>query len=77
MSWEEARRRLTRDEWRTDAEDNRSVMFEMGLWGVPSFRLSGPEGQPPLCTWGQDRLWLLENEITRRAALADTAGSRA
>ena len=25
----------------------------MGLWGVPSYRLCGPEGEPDLEVWGQ------------------------
>ncbi len=76
LSWPEARRRLGRDEWRTDAEDNRRAMFEMGLWGVPSFRLSGPGDHEPFCTWGQDRLWLIEATIARRAAVATAARQR-
>ncbi len=39
----------------------------MGLWGVPSYRLSGPDGEPDLEVWGQDRLWLVAAEIRRRA----------
>jgi len=42
----------------------------MGLWGVPSYRVRGPAGEPDFVTWGQDRLRLVENEIRRRAALA-------
>jgi 2-hydroxychromene-2-carboxylate isomerase len=40
---------------------------ELGLWGVPSFRLRGAGGEPDLCVWGQDRLWLIAAEIRRRA----------
>jgi 2-hydroxychromene-2-carboxylate isomerase len=38
----------------------------MGLWGVPSFRLLGRPGEPDYSTWGQDRLWRVEQEIRRR-----------
>ena len=41
----------------------------MGLWGVSSYRLCGPEGEPDLEVWGQDRLWLVATEIRRRASL--------
>jgi hypothetical protein len=34
---------------------------------VPSYRLSGPDGEPDLMVWGQDRLWLVAAEIRRRA----------
>ena len=44
----------------------------MGLWGVPSYRLSGPEGEPDLEVWGQDRLWLVAAEIRRRVRLPRT-----
>ena len=44
--------------WRKVAEDNRAQMLAGGLWGVPSF---GVEGKPLL--WGQDRLWMLEQDL--------------
>lgn len=43
---------------------------ELGLCGVPSFRLRGDDGKENLCVWGQDRLWLVAAEIRRRAARA-------
>jgi 2-hydroxychromene-2-carboxylate isomerase len=50
------------------AERNQDEMVDgLGLWGVPSFRLSGPDGQPELAVWGQDRLWFIAAEIKRRA----------
>jgi hypothetical protein len=33
---------------------------------VPSFRLLGRSGEPDYSTWGQDRLWRVEQEIRRR-----------
>ena len=39
---------------------------ELGLWGVPSYRLRGGAGEADLCVWGQDRLWLIAAEIRRR-----------
>ena len=44
-----------------------------GLWGVPSYRLSGPDGEPDLMVWGQDRLWLVAAEIKRRAGKSKRA----
>ena len=66
LSWEDAREHLDSDAWRPEIEANREAMSDAGLWGVPSFRLSGPEGSPDLCAWGQDRLWLVEEEIRKR-----------
>jgi 2-hydroxychromene-2-carboxylate isomerase len=69
LSFEEATRHLDRDEWRAELEANRQLMYdELGLWGVPSYRLRGPGGEPDLCVWGQDRLWLVAAEIRRRLA---------
>ena len=57
------------DDWKAMVERNQDEMVDgLGLWGVPSFRLSGPEGQPDLAVWGQDRLWLVAAEIRRRAS---------
>jgi 2-hydroxychromene-2-carboxylate isomerase len=44
-------------------EENRSAMYQAGLWGVPSFRLIDPKGQAFLAVWGQDRLWLLAQKL--------------
>ncbi|MEZ4215152.1 MAG: DsbA family protein [Myxococcota bacterium] len=68
LRWEEARPHLGDESWRPELEANRKELLAMGLWGVPSFRLSGPEGAEPFCTWGQDRLWLVEERIRERLA---------
>jgi 2-hydroxychromene-2-carboxylate isomerase len=68
LDWGEARARLGNEAWREEIEANRRELLAMGLWGVPSFRLRGPAGAAPFCTWGQDRLWLVEAEIARRSA---------
>jgi len=80
LSLEEAKSHLDGDDWRAELEANRQLMYdELGLWGVPSYRLRGPTGEPDVCVWGQDRLWLVAAEIRRRLAgelLADTATRR-
>jgi 2-hydroxychromene-2-carboxylate isomerase len=43
--------------WKEQGEANRQALTELGLWGVPSFRLG------PHATWGQDRIPLIEPEI--------------
>ncbi len=42
------------------AETNRQALFNAGLWGVPSYRIGN------FATWGQDRLWMVQ-EMLRRA----------
>ncbi|MDZ7784671.1 MAG: DsbA family protein [Halioglobus sp.] len=70
LEWSEALARLGSDDWKAIVEQNQDEMVDgMGLWGVPSYRLSGPDGEPDLAVWGQDRLWLVAAEIRRRAAL--------
>ena len=71
LDWNEAQKRLGSDEWKEIVERIQDEMVEeMGLWGVPSYRLTGPDGEPDLEVWGQDRLWLVAAEIRRRAELS-------
>jgi len=73
LDWKEAREIFGTGEWKPMVEHFQEEMVEgMGLWGVPSFRLSGHkgsdlDGEPDLAVWGQDRLWLIAAEIRRRA----------
>lgn len=73
LSWVEAQASVDPDGWRTELETNRQEMMALGLWGVPSYRLRGPEGVEDFCTWGQDRIWLVEEEIGRRCAVGGLA----
>lgn len=68
LDWVEAETRLGTDAWKEPTARRQIEMTEdLGLWGVPSFRLRGADGEPDLCVWGQDRLWLIAAEIRRRA----------
>jgi 2-hydroxychromene-2-carboxylate isomerase len=49
---------LKDESWRKVAEANREELFALGLWGVPSFRVNNNEAH-----WGQDRLWVIEQEL--------------
>ena len=55
------------DDWERLLEQNLKAMLAAGLWGVPSFRVSGGNGAAPFACWGQDRIWRVEVEICRRA----------
>ncbi len=69
LDWAEASRHLGSEDWKPVVEQHQDEMVEgLGLWGVPSYRLSGSDGEPDLAVWGQDRLWLIAAEIRRRAA---------
>lgn len=70
LNWPEAQTHLGSEDWKAITEKYQDEMVEgMGLWGVPSYRLCGPEGEPDLEVWGQDRLWLVAAEIRRRASI--------
>ena len=71
LDWATAQAHRQDNDWEALLEDNRQVMYAEGLWGVPSFRLLDPTGEPLLSTWGQDRLWLVAH--TLRDALAKSA----
>ena len=64
LPWDEARSALADDSWRAVAESNRAEMFALGLWGVPSFHVSG------VAVWGQDRLWAVKEALLATAGAA-------
>jgi 2-hydroxychromene-2-carboxylate isomerase len=57
LSWATAQPLLGNEDWRRKAEANRQEMIELGLWGVPCFRLGH------VAVWGQDRLWVIEDAL--------------
>lgn len=61
---DEVRAGLADDSWRAVAEANRADMFALGLWGVPSFRVDDRPGW-----WGQDRLWMVEDDLRAATGL--------
>jgi 2-hydroxychromene-2-carboxylate isomerase len=61
LDWSAARQQLGSEIWRAEAEANRAEMMALGVWGVPSFRVG------KVITWGQDRLWLIEEELIKSA----------
>ncbi|MCB9746710.1 MAG: DsbA family protein [Alphaproteobacteria bacterium] len=72
LSWEDAREHLDAPAWREEVAVNQEELLGMGVWGVPSFRLLGREGEEDFVSWGQDRLWLVEGEARRRLAQGPT-----
>ena len=57
LSWPELKAAMQDDDWRAKVEANREALTEIGLWGVPSFKIG------ELVLWGQDRNWLLARKI--------------
>ena len=59
LDWKQARNVIDNDDWRAEAEANRTEMLDLGLWGVPSFRVDD------VAVWGQDRLWAVDAALRR------------
>lgn len=62
LNWADCEPLLEDQSWRGWAEDNILEMYRAGLWGVPSYIYGDPE-DPFVATWGQDRLWMVEQAI--------------
>ena len=66
LDWSIAKAIVGQSGWEDELEQNRLIMYQAGLWGVPSFRLLDKNNQQVLALWGQDRLWLFAKEIQRQ-----------
>ena len=53
LFWPELKAGIKDEAWRHEAEKNRQLLSETGLWGVPTMKLGDQ------AFWGQDRDWLL------------------
>ncbi len=45
---------------------NLKDMYSGNCWGVPSFKVTDEDGSNPFYAWGQDRIWLIKEEINKR-----------
>jgi 2-hydroxychromene-2-carboxylate isomerase len=63
LDWSAAKQVIGNSDWQERLEANRLSMYEIGLWGVPSFRLLDQHGKQLLALWGQDRLWIMAAKI--------------
>ena len=57
LFWPDVEAAIENDDWREKVEANRESLTEIGLWGVPSFKIG------EVALWGQDRDWLLARKI--------------
>ena len=67
LDWQAARDSMNNAVWEQMLEANVNDMLDAGLWGVPSFRVTGGADTTPFACWGQDRLWRVDREIRDRA----------
>lgn len=54
-------------DWRSHLEENIDAMNQAGLWGVPSFRVTGGNQSAAMSCWGQDRIWRVAADIINRS----------
>ncbi len=66
LNWSDIKKDLNTSKWKKVLNDNVNDMYEGNCWGVPSFKVTDVDGSNPYYVWGQDRMWLLKEEIYRR-----------
>ena len=66
LDWSVVKKELNTKRWRKVLDDNLKDMYAGNCWGVPSFKLTDSDGSNPFYVWGQDRMWLLQEEINKR-----------
>ena len=75
IEWSELMDARNRSDWEALLDENLAGMLGAGLWGVPSFRVTGGADETPFACWGQDRIWRVENEIARRTTTNNQGAS--
>ena len=66
LDWDSVKKDLNTSKWKKVLNDNVNDMYQGNCWGVPSFKITDADGSNPYYVWGQDRMWLLKEEINRR-----------
>ena len=66
LDWSNIRKDLNTRKWKKVLDDNLKDMYAGDCWGVPSFKITNADGSDPFYVWGQDRIWLLKEEINKR-----------
>jgi 2-hydroxychromene-2-carboxylate isomerase len=66
LDWAEVKPVLTRDDWREWADRNREDLAGSGQYAAPTYRLGD------WVTWGQDRIWMLEEKIRLSLGMGPT-----
>jgi 2-hydroxychromene-2-carboxylate isomerase len=66
LRWEDALPHLDTRDWEAEMDRNVADMIAAGSWGVPTLRLPATADHAEFTVWGQDRIWLVEEELARR-----------
>ena len=68
LDWSDVKKHLNNKQWKKDLNHNLQEMYAGNCWGVPSFKLTDDDGGNPFYVWGQDRMWLIQEEIAKRSS---------
>ena len=66
LDWNIISKKLGSNDWKKVLDDNLKDMYSGNCWGVPSFKLTDANDDNPFYVWGQDRMWLLKEEMYKR-----------
>jgi 2-hydroxychromene-2-carboxylate isomerase len=66
LNWNVISKKLGSNDWKKVLNNNLKDMYSGNCWGVPSFKITDVNDENPFYVWGQDRMWLLKEEIYRR-----------
>ena len=66
LDWSIIKKDLNTRHWKNVLKSNLEDMYAGNCWGVPSFKITDLDGSNPFYVWGQDRIWLLKEEIAKR-----------
>ena len=66
LDWSIIKNDLNTKQWKHDLDLNLNDMYSGNCWGVPSFKVTDEDGSNPFYAWGQDRIWLIKEEIAKR-----------
>ena len=66
LDWQVIKKDLNTKRWKKILNDNVEDMYAGNCWGVPSFKITDQYGGNTFYVWGQDRMWLLKEEIFKR-----------
>ena len=68
LDWSVIKKDLNTKRWKKILNDNVEDMYSGNCWGVPSFKITDADDSNPFYVWGQDRMWLIKEEIAKRLA---------
>ena len=66
LDWSIIKKDINTKQWKHDLDLNLKDMYSGNCWGVPSFKVTDEDGSNPFYAWGQDRIWLIKEEIAKR-----------